>query len=144
MLPLARLGSSKPRSLRQKSPIMKYLKISFFLVLAYGFTACHSNQVISSISIGTSIDADQNDLETANDIQLDIRVKDEDGIQSVSVAIPALNSFETYDNIFKTKWDYTRSLRIDDSSIRGESFITVIVIDQDGNQAEEGLKLTIE
>lgn len=123
---------------------MTYLKISIFLVLAYGFTACHSNQVISSISIGTSIDADQNDPETANDIQFDIRVKDEDGIQSVSVAIPALNSFETYDNIFKTKWDYTRSLRIDDSSVRGESFITVIVIDQDGNQAEKGLKLTIE
>lgn len=144
MLPLARLGSSKPRSLKQKSPIMKYLKISLFLLLAHGFTACHNNQVISSISIGTSIDTDQNDPETANVIQLDIRVKDDDGIQSVSVAIPALNSVELYDNIFKAKWDYTRSLRIDDSSIRGESVITVIVIDQDGNQVEEGLKLTIE
>lgn len=144
MLPLARLGPSKPRSLKQKSPIMKYLKISLFLVLAYGFTACHSNRVIAAISIATSIDASQNDPASANDLQLDIEVKDADGIQSVSIAIPTLNSVEVYDNIFKTQWDYTRTLHLDDSSLSGESFITVIVIDQEGNMVEEISKLFIE
>lgn len=144
MLPLARLEPSKPRSLKQKSPIMKYLKISLFLVLAYGFTACHSNKVISAISIATSIDASQNNPASANDLQLDIEVKDADGIQSVSIAIPALNSVEVYDNIFKTQWDYTRTLHLDDSSLSGESFITVIVIDQEGNMVEEISKLFIE
>ena len=144
MLPLARLEPSKPRSLKQKSPIMKYLKISLFIVLAYGFTACHSNQVISAISITASIKQHQNDPATANDLQLAIQVKDADGIQSVSIAIPSLNSVELFDNIYKDKWDYTRVLQIDDSGIHGESFVTVIVIDEEGNKVEEVSKLFIQ
>lgn len=122
---------------------MKYLKISLFLVLAYGFTACNSNKVISAVSIKASIEQNQNDPATANTLQLEIQVKDADGIQSVSVAIPSLNSIELFDNIYKDKWDYTRVLQIDESGIHGESFVTVIVIDEEGNQVEEVSKLFI-
>ena len=122
---------------------MKYLKISLFLVLAYGFTACHSNKVISAVSIKASIEQNQNDPATANTLQLEIQVKDADGIQSVSVAIPSLNSVELFDNIYKDKWDYTRVLQIDESGTHGASFVTVIVIDEEGNQVEEVSKLFI-
>jgi len=121
---------------------MKYMK---FVVLAIAllFTAC-SPKTIHSISIKTSIDEESDQTSMGDSFSLEVTAIDEDGIESVSLEIPALNISELYQNISGNKWTKKQDFIIDEDATRGSSLITVIVKDKTGEEKEQSSTLVIE
>ena len=121
---------------------MKFMKFAVFAI-ALLFTACSSN-ITHSIAIKTSIDEESGQTSIGDSFSLEVTAIDEDGIESVSLEIPALNFSELYQNISGKKWSTQQDFIIDENATRGASLITVIVKDKTGEEKEQSTTLVIE
>jgi len=120
---------------------MKYIKLSA-LAIALLFTAC-SQKTIHSISIKTSIEEENGQTNIGDSFSLDVTAIDEDGIESVSLEIPALNVSELYQDISGKKWSTQQDFKIGENAILGTSLITVVVTDKTGEEREQSSTLVI-
>lgn len=121
---------------------MKFMKFAV-LAIALFFTACSPN-TLHSIAIETSVDGENGQTSIGDSFSLEVTAIDEDGIESVSLEIPALNFSELYQNISGKKWSIQKDFVINENSTRGSSLITVIVKDKTGEEKEQSTTLVIE
>lgn len=96
-------------------------------------SACEE-PTISSLSVKTSLDGTSTALLVGDEIELEIKAEDSDGIASVEVHSVDLGIQELYDQIGKKNWRKTQTITIGAGVNPGTVEIQVTMTDDTGEQ----------
>lgn len=121
--------------------IMKNLKIAFIALAFLSFAGCDTDISINTISV----DLEDETVRTGENLEVKVKARDTEGIESILIKVPILDTEAIIDNgPDDNRWTVSRKFLITDDVDRGTFLVEVIVTDEDGNEETEFENFTIK
>lgn len=122
---------------------MKILKVLSLAVLIIFASSCGDNLDVNVVSV--SVVNDDSEVSVGEKLRIKIKGRDSDGIDYITVSIPALAINEVYDdNSGDKKWEFEEHYLVEDASLSGTYSIIVTYTDNKGNDYVETEDFSVE
>lgn len=122
---------------------MKILKILSLITLIIFASSCGDNIEVNIVSI--SVINNNSQVAIGEKLKIKMKGRDSDGIDYVTVSIPALSIDEVYDdNSGDKKWEFEEHYLVEDASLSGTYSIIVTFTDNKGNDYVETEDFSIQ
>ena len=114
------------------------------LVLAASFLfSCNTDLSLNTINV--KILNSKDEVANGEELKVDIKVRDSEGIDYIQIVIPVLSVDERIDDLSEdNKWEFEKHYLVDNPDFTGKAEVFVTVVDKGGEEYVETEDFTIK
>jgi len=122
---------------------MKNVKFLFMALVASLLFACNADVSLNTINVKVLNKKDE--VSNGEDLKIDIKVRDSEGIDYIQIVIPVLSVDERIENHSDdNKWEFEKHFLVDNPDFTGKAEVFVTVMDKDGEEYVDTEDFTIK